>query len=97
MAGTDSLQRVWTIIERVGVGMLTTQGPRGLRARPLEARPDHSSGLIWFVTDLRSSKEYEIESDHEIGLVFIDKTENAYLSITASANVLRDHEIVASI
>ena len=97
MAGNDSLHRVWTIIERVGVGMLTTQGPGGLRARPLEARPDRSSGLIWFVTDLRSSKEHEIKLDHEIGLVFIDRTENAYLSITASANVLRDHKIAASI
>ena len=31
--------RVWDIIEKVGVCMLTTQFPKGLRARPLEARP----------------------------------------------------------
>jgi general stress protein 26 len=97
MTDNDDLQRVWAIIERVGVCMLTTQGRLGLRARPLQARPDRSSGLIWFVTDLRSSKEHEIESKHEIGLVFIGTTENAYLSITASANVLRDHAIAASI
>ncbi len=93
----DNLQRVWAMIERVGVCMLTTKGKRGLRARPLEARPDRSSGVIWFVTDLRSSKEHEIDSDHEIGLVFIDATENAYLSITASANVLCDRALAASI
>jgi hypothetical protein len=57
MAGNDNLDRVWTIIERVGVCMLTSQGAKGLRARPLEARPDRSSRLIWFVTDLRSTKE----------------------------------------
>ena len=79
MAANDSLDRVWTIIERVGVCMLTSQGARGLRARPLEARPDRSSRLIWFVTDLRSTKAHEIGADHEIGLVFVDKTENAYL------------------
>src|SRR6185369_12714871 len=97
MTENDNLQRVWEIIERVGVCMLTTQGPRGLRARPLQARPDRSSGLIWFVTDLHSSKEQEIQSDHEIGLVFIDSTENAYLSVTATANVLRDRAVAASI
>jgi general stress protein 26 len=91
-----NLQRVWAIIERVCVCMLATQAPWGLRARPLQARPDRFSGLIWFVTDLRSSKEHEIQSDHEIGLVFIDSTENAYLSITGSANVLRDRAVAAS-
>jgi general stress protein 26 len=69
----------------------------GLRARPLEARPDRFSRLIWFVTDLRSSKEHEIGADNEIGLVFIDKTENAYLSITASAETMRDRNVIASI
>jgi general stress protein 26 len=97
MVGNDSLDRVWTIIERVGVCMLTSQGARGLRARPLEARPDRSSRVIWFVTDLRGTKEHEIGADHEIGLVFVDKSENAYLSITASAERMRDREVAASI
>jgi general stress protein 26 len=49
-----SLDRVWDIIEKVGVCMLTTQFAEGLRARPLEARPDRNAGVIWFVTDKRS-------------------------------------------
>jgi general stress protein 26 len=97
MAKNDDLDRVWTVIERVGVCMLTTRAARGLRARPLEARLDRSSKLIWFVTDLRSTKEREIGADHEIGLVFVDKTENVYLSITASAETMRDREVAASI
>ena len=97
MAENDDLDRVWTVIERVGVCMLTSQGARGLRARPLEARTDRSSGLVWFVTDLRSTKEHEIAADHEIGLVFVDKTENVYLSITASGETMRDREVAASI
>ena len=97
MASEDNLDRVWSIIERVGVCMLTTRGVMGLRARPLEARPDRTSGLIWFVTDLRSDKDHEIAAHHEIGLVFIDKDENAYLSVTASAETLRDRDIAGAI
>ena len=59
----DNLDRVWDIIEKVGVTMLTTQFPGGLRARPLEARPERDAGLIWFVTDVRSGKEPEIEAE----------------------------------
>jgi general stress protein 26 len=82
---------VWKIIEQVGVGMLTTRFAGGLRARPLEARPDRDAGTIWFVTDLRSGKEQEIESQHDVGLVFVDAKADAYLSITARAEVPRDH------
>ena len=85
MSKNEHLDRVWDIIEKVGICMLTTRSRGGLRARPLEARPDREAGLIWFVTDLRSGKEHEIEAEHEVGLVFIDAKERAYLSITARA------------
>ena len=87
----DNLDRVWDIIEKVGVTMLTTQFSGGLRARPLEARPERDAGLIWFVTDVRSGKEHEIEAEHDVCLVFIDAGAKAYLSITARAEVRRDH------
>jgi general stress protein 26 len=49
------------------------------------------------VTDLHSAKEYEIESDNNVGLVFIDAKAHAYLSITARAEVLRYHAKAAEI
>jgi general stress protein 26 len=98
MTERQNLDRIWDIVEKVGVCMLTTHAEgEALRARPLEARPDRSAGLIWFVTDRCSGKEHEIEAEHDIGLVFIDQKANAYLSITARAQVLRDHAKAAAI
>ena len=90
MSRKDGIDRVWDIIEKVGVCMLTTQFAGGLRARPLEARPDRDAGLIFFVTDIHSAKEDEIEARPDVGLAFIDPGDNAYLSITARASVTRD-------
>lgn len=90
MSRQDSIERVWEIIEKVGVCMLTTRFAGGLRARPLEARPDRAASLIWFVTDLHSRKDDEIEAAQDVGLVFIDAKEKAYLSLTGRADVLRD-------
>ena len=87
---STSIDRVWDIIEKVGIAMLTTSFPGGLRARPVEARPERDAGLIWFVTDRRSGKEHEIDAEHDIGLVFIDARDKAYLSITARAEVRHD-------
>jgi general stress protein 26 len=90
MRKNDSIDRVWDIIEKIGVCMLTTQFDGGLRARPLEARPDREAGLIFFVTDIHSGKEHEIEARPDVGLAFIDVSDNAYLSITGRASITRD-------
>src|SRR3982751_5572346 len=87
---TKDIARVWDIIEKVGVCMLTTRFRGGLRARPVEARPDRTAGLIWFVTDVRGLKDDEIEQSPDVGLVFIDQAAHAYLSVTAKAEVLED-------
>ena len=97
MSEQDHLSRVWDIIKHTGVCMLTTHSPHGLRARPLEARPDRAAGIIWFVTDLRSAKEHEIETAGDVGLAFTDAGAKAYLSITGRAEVLRDHDQAAAI
>src|SRR5262249_34593270 len=76
--GQADIDRVWEIIEKVGIAMLTTRFPGGLRARPVEARPERDAGLIWFVTDLESGKEHEVEAEHDVGLVFVDAADKAY-------------------
>ena len=90
MTKQNHISRVWDIIEKAPVGMLTTRFAGGLRGRPLEARADRDAGLIWFVTDVRGAKDDEIDAAHDIGLVFIDEDDRAYLSITGSASVTRD-------
>ena len=85
-------KRIWDVIERVGVAMLTTHFADGLRARPVEPRPERATGLIWIVTDLRSAKEHEIEAGHDIGLTFVDKAENAYLAHGARRSAARPRQ-----
>jgi general stress protein 26 len=94
---SQQIERVWDIIEKVGVAMLTTRFAGGLRARPLEARPDRDTGIIWFLTDLRSGKDEEVAASPDIGLVFIDAGDKAYLSITGCAEIVRDPARAAEI
>jgi general stress protein 26 len=90
MTQRDQIARVWDIIERTKVAMLTTQFSGGLRARPLEPRPDRDGGVIRFVIDVRGHKDDEIEAEHDVGLIIIDEKSRAYLSVTARASVTRD-------
>ncbi len=90
MTKQKPISRVWDIIEKVPIGMLTTRFAGGLRARPLEARADRDAGIIWFVTDVRGAKDDEIDAAQHSGLVFYDADSHAYLSITGRASVTRD-------
>jgi general stress protein 26 len=97
MGRHGDIERVWDIVEKVGVGMLTTQFAGGLRARPLEARADRRAGLIRFVADRRGAKDDEIASAHEVCFVVLDPEDKAYLSIAGRAEVRRDPGMAAEI
>lgn len=86
----QKLDRIWDIVDHVGVCMLTTRFAGGLRARPLEARPVRAQGVILFVVDVRAGKDDEIEAAPEVCLTFIDSKAKAYLSITGRAEVMKD-------
>lgn len=88
-------QRIWEILEKSGAGMLTTKFAQGLRARPLEPRPDRSGRIIYFITDVRGLKDDEIKAAPDVCFSIINHKEKAYLSITAHASVLRDPLLAA--
>jgi hypothetical protein len=62
--------------------MLVTRFGGGLRARPMEARPEPSGRTIYFLTDVRTAKDDEIDAVPEACLVFIDREERVYLSLS---------------
>jgi general stress protein 26 len=91
----DHEARVWDILEAASVGMLTTRFAGGLRARPLDARPDRDAGTIFFITDLRGLKDDEIDVCPDVCFTVIDSAAKAYLSITGRAEVLNDRDLAA--
>lgn len=87
--------RVWELLETAGAGMLTTRFADGLRARPLEPRPDREAGAVYFITDVRGLKDDEIAAEPAVCFTVVNAKDNAYLSITGRASVLRDPLLAA--
>ncbi len=46
MTDAPKIDRVWEVIEKAGICMLTTAFAGGLRARPMEARADREAEVI---------------------------------------------------
>jgi general stress protein 26 len=91
---TDAQQvhvdRVWEVIDRAGICMMTTRFAEGLRARPMEAMPNREEEVIWFLTDIRGLKDDEIEASPEVCLTFVCPEDRIYLSVTGTAYARRD-------
>jgi general stress protein 26 len=90
--GEGHIDRVWEVIDKAKICMMVTRFAGGLRARPLEARPDRDAEVIWFLTDKRGLKDDEIEADAKVCLTFVYPKDKVYLSITGKAFVGRDPE-----
>jgi general stress protein 26 len=91
MSETD-LDRVWEIMEDISVCMVTTHAGGRMRSRPMHAIPDRDENVIYFITDTRGAKDDEIAAAPDVCLAFADIGDNTYLSITGTAETVRDPE-----
>jgi general stress protein 26 len=90
MTDRDDIARVWDILVQHSVGMLTTRFSSGLRARPVDARPDRAAGLLRFVTDADSHKDDDIATAPDVCFTVTVDKDRAHLSISGRASVKRD-------
>jgi general stress protein 26 len=90
MTGSNQVDHVWDLAEKIKVCMLTTQVAGKMRSRPMHGVCDPGGGCIWFITDQRGAKDEEIKAAPEVCLAFADTGSNAYLSITGNAELLHD-------
>ncbi|GGE29409.1 general stress protein [Agaricicola taiwanensis] len=88
-AQTDTA-RVWDIIEKIDIGMLTTIAGGLLRARPMSSHIERDTNSIFFLTDASGSKDDELVQDPRACLSYSEPKTNTYLSVSGTAAVVRD-------
>jgi general stress protein 26 len=71
--------------------MFTTISPDGsVNSRPMVVQDFDFDGDLWFFTYKSSSKVEAICEDSHVCIAFMDPTSNRYVSVTGTAEVLRD-------
>jgi general stress protein 26 len=95
MASTpEEFARVRSMIERMKVGMLTTQDSDGsLRSRPLHTLEADLDGRLWFFVSASSPKIEELQREHgKVALAYADPGRQDYLSVSGRGELSRDRE-----
>jgi general stress protein 26 len=90
---SEELQKVADLVEEIKFAMLTTEESDGsLRSRPMSTLQMDSNGDLWFFTALSSPKVEDCVQHRDVNLSYMDADKQRYLSLSGSAQVVRDKE-----
>ncbi|RWO40354.1 MAG: general stress protein [Mesorhizobium sp.] len=88
--GNSDLDRVWKLMDRIGFCMLATREGDDIRSRPMAAHVVRDENAIYFLSDVDSHKDDEIEAEPNVGLAFADSGGQKYVSVSGLAAVSND-------
>ncbi|MEO8684065.1 MAG: pyridoxamine 5'-phosphate oxidase family protein [Devosia sp.] len=86
----EHVDRIWDLAKKIGVCMFVTWDGERQRARPLQANVDHGEHAIYFLTDVDSHKDDQVEKFPTVTLAFAHIPHSKYVSITGQATVSND-------
>jgi general stress protein 26 len=90
MTQDDEAGRVWTLMEKIGICMLSTRDGEEIRARPMAAHLVRDEHAIYFLTDAESHKDEEIAKNPHVGVAFSDTGSQTYVALTGRGVVSND-------
>ncbi|HWK98255.1 MAG TPA: pyridoxamine 5'-phosphate oxidase family protein [Pseudolabrys sp.] len=91
---TNEVERVWDLMEKISICMLTTWDGNNLHSRPMDARSRRAETAVYFLTDTRHHKDEEIERYPKLALAFADTGGQKYASVSGTAVVSNDRALI---
>ena len=86
----ESIEKIRGLTEGIDFCMLTTMDGGVLRSRPMSTQQFEFDGDLWFFTSDNTHKIEEIEKDNRVNVAYSNPDDNAYLSISGRAEVVKD-------
>ncbi len=83
-------ERVWELMEKIGICMLTTWDGQETRARPMGANLRRKEDAVCFLTDARHHIDDLIRRFPKVCLAFADTHAQKYVSVSGEAEVSND-------
>ncbi len=93
MANTkqEAKEKLNELIKDIDFTMMTTIDTDGvLRSRPMSTQNSEITDALWFFTSDQTHKTDEIEKDNRINLSYAAPDDNAYVSVSGTAEIVHD-------
>ena len=83
-------ERVWELMQKIGICMLASWDGKELQARPTGAYVRPEENAVFFLADRRHHKDDDIKTYSKVCLAFSDTSGQKYVSVSGNAKVLDD-------
>lgn len=93
MANTkqEAIEKLNELIKDIDFTMMTTIDTDGvLRSRPMSTQESEVTDALWFFTSDQTHKTEEIEKDNRVNLSYASPDDNAYVSVSGTAEIVKD-------
>lgn len=89
---SEESDRAWQLMDQIGFCMLASLDGESIHSRPMMAHVKRDEHAIYFLTDVDSHKDEEIDRNPHVNLAFADSGSQKYLSLSGQAVVSDDRE-----
>lgn len=87
-----AIEHIDSLIQKIGVAMLTTQTETGLfRSRPMTNVTTSFEGDLWFFSRSDDARMSDIRQNPRVGIIYACSRDDAYLSLSGEASIETDH------
>jgi len=87
----ESVKKLKELAESIDICMFCTKLDQlPITARPMSCNQVDDDGNLWFISNARSNKNFEIKQDDKVQLFFSKITDSHYLSVFGHANIYTD-------
>ena len=86
----DDTQRVWDLMEKFSICMMSTWNGQELRVRPMSANLKREDNQILFLTDMRWHTDDEIIKYPKLALSFADNGDQKYVAVSGRGVISND-------
>ena len=83
--------KVATVIRKIEIALLTTVDRQGqLHTRPLQTLEVSDDRILWFFTDSRSEKVFELARDVRLSLGYADVAKRTFVTLSGTGRLVHD-------
>ncbi len=92
---TETIKKLKEIAEDVNICMFCTElNTIPISARPMSVQEVDDHGNLWFISNARSNKNFEIKHDDKVQLFFSKMSNSHYLSVYGTASIYTDKSTI---
>ncbi len=93
----DDREKLYDMIEKVKIAMLTTVEPDGsLHTRPMANQEADENGALWFFAEKGSAVETNVRANSHVSLGFSDPHGSDYVAVSVTGTLTDDKATIAA-